>query len=379
MSPSAFDVVYKKTATTSVTLKKGTDYKIIGYGTNYTPGNNDSNFVTIQGIGGYSGTRQLKFTLYTSITGAKTTTTSLIKQSGPTITKSDWMRVYQAGGEKALVELENLSFDETGGVIKPEEYDLSWTSGFDPADPAVGTYVVRVSGAQKATHYYGGTFDISFTVVNSIETAEITVNGALNAIRYDGTPAVVTGAGTVFTVVVDGVELKRGIDYQIVGYENNDAIGMARVKLEGIGNYAGNAYHDFKVTYPLKDLVVCIEASDGKLINSAEETVHYAYNSQEITPSIRIFCPLDMPADTPYDQITALSPGYYTVAYENNKNAGTATVIIKDCPYFAGDTQRSVAFTIDRNSICPPTAGAITYTTTKFANINNHIIKIFFR
>ena len=371
VSPSAFDVVYKKTATTSVTLKKGTDYKIIGYGTNYTPGNNDSNFVTIQGIGGYSGTRQLKFTLYTSITGAKTTTTSLIKQSGPTITKSDWMRVYQAGGEKALVELENLSFDETGGVIKPEEYDLSWTSGFDPSDPAVGTYVVRVSGAQKETHYYGGTFDISFTVVNSIETAEITVNGALNAIRYDGTPAVVTGAGTVFTVMVDGVELRRGIDYEIVGYENNDAIGMARVKLEGIGNYAGNAYHDFKVTYPLKDLVVFMEDSHGQFKNTAEETVHYAYNSQDITPMIRIYCPLDKPVDKTYDQLVPLNASYYVVEYENNKNAGTATVIIKDCPYFAGDTQRSVAFTIDRNSICPPTAGAITYTTTKFANINN--------
>lgn len=373
VSPSAFDVVYKKTATTSVTLKKGTDYQIIGGGTNVTPGNSDSNFVTIQGIGGYSGTRQLKFTLYTSITGAKTTSTSLIKQNGSPIAKTDWMRTYttSGGGVKALVELKNLSFDEKTGVINKDEYDLSWTSGFDPSDPAVGTYVLRITGAQKPTHYYGGTLEIEFTVVNSIETAEITVNGALNAIRYDGTPAVVTGAGTVFKVVVDGVELKRGIDYEIVGYENNDAIGMARVKLEGTGNYAGNAYHDFKVTYPLKDLVVCIEASDGELINSAEETVHYAYNSQEITPSIRIFCPLDMPADTPYERITALSPGYYTVAYENNKNAGTATVIIKDCPYFAGDTQRSVAFMIDRNSICPPTAGAITYTTTKFANINN--------
>lgn len=372
--PTGFDIVYKKSATTTVILKKGTDYEIIPekYGTNVTPGTSESNHVTILGINGYTGEKQLRFTLYTSITGAQTTTTSLIKD-GARITKSEWMSVYQAGGEKALVQLENLFLldETTGGAINSEEYDLSWTSGFDPSDPAVGTYVLRIIGAQKPTHYYGGTLELSFTVVNSIETAEITVNGALNAIRYDGTPAVVTGAGTVFKVVVDGVELKRGIDYDIVGYENNDAIGMARVKLEGIGNYAGNAYHDFKVTYPLKDLVVCIESSDEKLINSAEETVHYAYNSQEITPSIRIFCPLDMPADTPYDRITPLSPGYYTVAYENNKNAGTATVIIKDCPYFAGDSQRSVAFMIDRNSICPPTAGAITYTTTKFANINN--------
>lgn len=373
VSPSAFDVVYKKTATTSVTLKKGTDYQIIGGGTNVTPGNSDSNFVTIQGIGGYSGTRQLKFTLYTSITGAKTTSTSLIKQNGSPIAKTDWMRTYttSGGGVKALVELKNLSFDEKTGVINKDEYDLSWTSGFDPSDPAVGTYVLRITGAQKPTHYYGGTLEIEFTVVNSIETAEITVNGALNAIRYDGTPAVVTGAGTVFTVVVDGVELKRGIDYEIVGYENNDAIGMARVKLKGIGNYAGNAYHDFKVTYPLKDLVVFMEDSHDQFKNTAEETVHYAYNSQDITPMIRIYCPLDKPADKTYDQLVPLNASYYVVEYENNKNAGTATVIIKDCPYFAGDTQRSVAFTIDRNSICPPTAGAITYTTTKFANINN--------
>lgn len=380
VTPSAFDIVYKKSETSNVTLKRGTsatdpngDYYITGYGANVTPGESDSNYVQIQGINGYSGIRQLKFKLFTDISGAKTTSTSLIQntESAPVITKEKWLEVYNQEGERGLVELANLSFDESKGIIENSEYVLSWSKGFNVSSPAVGTYNLRINGSQSATHYYSKGFDISFTIVNGLEGAEIRVNGESNSIRYDGNPAVVTGSGTSFEVKVDGVILTRGTDYEILGYQNNGRIGEATVTIQGKGNYAGTAEHQFKVTYPLDQLVVYMETEDGRFVNTAEEQVVYKYRSKDITPQIRVYCPLDLHGGQTYNDLTPIASTSYTVDWENNRNAGTASVIIKDAVYFTGDTRRQVPFKISLASICPPTQGAISYTTTMGTGVDN--------
>ena len=379
VTPSAFDIVYKKSETATYTLKRGVDkndpnadYYITGYGTNVKPGESDNNFVQIEGINGYSGVRQLKFKLYTDISGAQTTSTSLIQSGSSVITKKKWLEVYEQDGERGLVELANLSFDESTGIINTDEYDLRWSKGFNLADPAVGTYVLTVVGNQSATHYYSKSFDISFTIVNGLEGATFTLNGESNAIRYDGTPAVVTGAGTSFVVEVEGVTLNRGTDYEILGYQNNDRIGEATVTIQGLGNYAGTAEHKFRVTYPLDQLVVYMETEDGRFVNTAEEQVKYKYKAKDIKPQIRVYCPLDLPVgQTDYSVLTPIASTSYTVDWENNRNAGTASVVIKDALYFTGDTRRQVPFTISLASICPPTKGAISYTTTLGTSVDN--------
>lgn len=377
VTPSAFSIVYKKSETSTTILKEGTDYKITGYGQNVTPGVSDANYVVIQGINGYSGTRQLKFKLFTDISGAQTTTTSLIRHdSGATtptvITKQKWQQVYEQEGERGLVELANLSFDETEGIINTDEYTLRWSKGFNIADPAVGTATLTIVGAQQESHYYSKSFDIDFTIVNGLEDADISVNGDSNSIQYKGTPVVVTESGISFVVKVDGVTLKRGTDYEIKGYENNNRIGEATVRIEGKGNYAGEAEHQFKITYPLSQLVVYMENEEGRYVNTAVEQVRYAYKAKDITPRIHVYCPLDLPSSTDdYNNITPLSEASYTVEYENNRNAGTASVVIKDAQYFTGDTQRKVPFVIGVASICPPTKGAISYTTSMGTSVDN--------
>ena len=377
VTPSAFSIVYKKSETSTTILKEGTDYKITGYGPNVTPGISDANYVVIQGINGYSGTRQLKFKLYTDISGAKTTTTSLIRNdSGATIptviTKQKWQEVLNQEGERGLVELANLSFDETTGVINTDEYTLRWSKGFNVKNPAVGTATLTIVGAQTESHYYSKSFDIQFTIVNGLEGADITVNGESNSIQYDGKPVVVTASGISFVVKVDNETLKLGTDYEIKGYANNDRIGEATVRIEGKGNYAGEAEHQFKITYPLSQLVVYMENDEGKYVNTAEEQVRYPYKSKDITPRLHVYCPLDLPSGTTdYNSITPLSEASYTVEYENNRNAGTANAVIKDAQFFTGDTQRKIPFVIGVASICPPTKGAITYTTTKGASVDN--------
>ncbi len=385
ITPKNFSVIYQKSATDTVELKPGTDendptadYYIVGYGTNVKPGNYDSNYVKIKGINGYSGTRELKFTLYTDISGAQTTTTSLIRNdSGATtptvITKQKWQEVYAKEGEHGLVELANLSFDEADGVINTDEYTLRWSKGFDVANPAVGTATLTIVGAQKESHYYSRKIEnIQFTIVNGLEGADITVNGESNSIQYDGKPVVVTASGISFVVKVDNETLKLGTDYEIKGYANNDRIGEATIRIEGKGNYAGEAEHQFKITYPLSQLVVYMENDEGKYVNTAEEQVRYPYKAKDITPRLHVYCPLDLPSGTTdYNSITPLSEASYTVEYENNRNAGTANAVIKDAQFFTGDTQRKIPFVIGVASICPPTKGAITYTTTKGSSVDN--------
>ena len=378
VTPSAFTIVYKLTDTDEVALKKDEDYKILtdSYGSNNTAGSSASNYVTIEGIGGYTNTRQLKFTLYTQMKDATPTDTSLIKD-GNIITKTEWKKVYDQAGEEGLLKLNPLSFDESD-YINPAEYKLDWVTGFDPADPDVGNYTVRVIGLQEAPHYYYGSITLTFTIVDGIENAQITVRTD-DTVPYKGNadPVVVTAPGIGIKVVVDGRELIRDTDYVITGYSGNDSIGTATVFLQGIGKYSGTAQHDFRVTYPINSLVVFMkDATTDEWVNCAEETVRFKYTGNPIEPEIKLYCPLDKPADGNYLNTEPLSPSLYgELGYVNNVDAGKGSVIIKDSPFFtdgSANPQRYVNFIISEASICPPSeGGTVSYRSSLYGNVEN--------
>ena len=378
VTPSAFTIVYKMTNTDEVALKKGEDYEVLtnGYGPNNIAGSSASNYVTIQGIGGYTNTRQLKFTLFTQMKDATPTDTSLITE-GAIITKTEWQKVYDQAGEAGLLQLNPLSFDESD-YINPAEYKLDWVTGFDPADPDVGNYTVRVIGLQEAPHYYYGSITLTFTIVDGIENAQITVRTD-DTVPYKGNadPVVVTAPGIGIKVVVDGRELIRDTDYVITGYSGNDSIGTATVFLQGIGKYSGTAQHDFRVTYPINSLVVFMkDATTDEWVNCAEETVRFKYTGNPIEPEIKLYCPLDKPADGNYLNTEPLSPSLYgELGYVNNVDAGKGSVIIKDSPFFtdgSANPQRYVNFIISEASICPPSeGGTVSYRSSLYGNVEN--------
>lgn len=381
-----FTIMYKVSELRSIALSKDPSkpaYTIIanGYGTNKAPGNNGDNYVTIEGNrdGGYIGTRQLPFTLYTNIVGATTTETSLIKDGG-VITKPDWMDTYTKAGEKGLIAFNQVSVDEKG-TINPDEYELDWDATFDPSNPGVGDWTVRVNGSQKGEHCYYGTITIRFRVVNGIQNATISVGGS-NAIQYKGpnNPVVVTAPGVQFRVTADdGKELTMGKDYQILGYSGNDQIGEAIVTVQGIGDYSGTVDHKFKVTYPISSLVVFMKDPVDGYVNRATRNVSYGYTGKEIEPPIMLYCPLDFDekaTDEDYLKGTPLDSSLYEVGYENNIFAGTGTVVIKNCPYFtdsSADAQRGVTFSIVAGNIAPPPKGTVSYTSSIYANVE-HIV-----
>ncbi len=392
IKPENFTIMYKISETRAVSLPKASSgphapanpaYEIVvnGYGTNKAPGNNGDNFVTILGLeaGGYSGERQLQFTLYTNIEGATTTDTSLIKDGG-VIAKPNWMETFEKAGEKGLLSLNQVSVDE-GGTINPNEYTLDWDATFDPANPGIGSWTVRVIGSQAGAHCYYGTITIRFRVVNGIQDAVISVGGS-NAIPYKGpdNPVTVTASGVNFRVTdSDGKELSPGRDYEILGYTGNDRIGEATVTIQGIGNYSGTVDHKFRVTYPINSLVVFMQEPDGGYVNRKNQNVTYSYTGSPIEPGIMLYCPLDFPAnatDEDYLKGVPLGSELYALEYQNNIHSGTGTVVIKDCPYFtdaSANAQRGVTFSIKEGSIEPPPEGTVSYTSTKYPNVE-HIV-----
>lgn len=373
VTPAAFTIGYKVSDTQTINLVKDTDYEIGGYGKNQGAGNKTDNYVTIQGIGGYNGHRQLLFTLYTSIEQAKLTATSFI-QDGAQIKKSVWKSLYEQNGTDALLELSPLSFDEKLHIA-PEEYNLSWTAGLDLENPAAGKYTVVVSGGHKESHYYHGSITFNFTIVDDIEGAQIVV-GQNNTALYQGKdkPVIVTAAGVGITVKVDGKTLTLGTDYEITGHANNTQLGEATVSLKGIGQYTGDVSHKFKITYPISKLIVFVEDSNnGVWVDTRTGTVQYRYTGNPVEPAIRLYCPVDFPADaTAEDYLDGeeLPNTIYATEFLNNTNAGTATIVIKNTPYFTdggANPRRFISFQIGTASICPPT---VKYESSKYGDVN---------
>ncbi|MDD6038246.1 MAG: fibronectin type III domain-containing protein, partial [bacterium] len=359
VKPSVFTIVYKDSEERETKLKLDKDYKIIEYGDNNQPGQAD-NYVKIEGIGGYTGKRQLPITLYANFDGAKPTSTSLLTP-GAIISKKKWEEVYSSGGPNGLLELVRLFDDEDNGVINPGEYDMNWSSGFNPADPAVGNYLLRVNGGQRGKHYYYGCVEIPFSIVNGIDDGNtvIALNGESNAIEYDGMPAVVTKGS--FIVKIGDVELKRDRDYEIVGYNNNNGIGEATVTLRGIGNYSGEIQHKFKVTYPLEKLVLYLKSDTSeavRVIDNRNTNINYEYSGMEKLPDVLAYCPavpgFSNSSNFVSEGAIAISSSYYNVEYRENINAGTAYVIVKPGEYITGTGTRSCMFNIKPASIEPP-------------------------
>lgn len=385
VTPSAFRVVYKLTDTDEIVLKLNEDYEIpsSGYGTNRIAGNQSSNFVTIDGIGGYEGSRQLKFTLYTLMTDAETTDTSLIANN-KIITKAEWQKAYQQEAEAGLLKLKPLSFDEQRGYVDPSEYTFDWETGFDLADPDVGKHTVIVNGGQTESHYYYGSITLNFTIVDGIENAKIKV-GTDDTVTYQGkdNPVFVTQSGIGIEVIPEdgGKPLVYGTDFEITGYIGNDSIGTATVFLKGIGKYSGTAQHTFMVTYPIKLLVpYMLNPETGEWVNCKEQTPKFKYTGNPIEPQIRLYCPLDKPENGDYTQIDPIHPTMYDASsYLTNTNAGTGFVVVKGKPYFVdgtADPQTNIAFTIGVASICPPsvsTGSTVTYESDTYGDVE-HIV-----
>ena len=115
------------------------------------------------------------------------------------------------------------------------------------------------------------------------------------------------------------IELQKDKDYSI-SYKNNTDIGTATVTITGLGNYSGTVERNFTIT--AKNLA-------NANITLAKE--NYVYNESFQKPSVSVKI-----------ENTELKNGTdYTLTYENNKNAGTASIHIQGKGNYTGTIEKT--------------------------------------
>lgn len=196
----------------------------------------------------------------------------------------------------------------------------------------------------------------------------------------------------VESVMFNDTLLTKGVDYVVLGYENNTEIGSAFVLIRGIGEWGGIkkiAFYitqiniqniDFELEYqtveydgnPKKPKVTAVGLTEG-----VDFTVEYAANTLLGEARVQISgigkywgyktlyftieqCDIsDMEYELPYKTVEYRVQGYYpsveldglnnntdyTVSYENNINVGIATVTITGRGNYKGSIVRSFQIT----------------------------------
>ena len=218
------------------TLKLGTDYKIVAkHGTEAGEA-----YVTIEGIGNYSGKLTLKYT----IEKADLATATVLNEAG----KENYDVSYDGLAQKpdvAKVKIGDTELEEYNPITKSGDYELTWN--LDAVE--VGTYEFTITAVASSTKVQG-TFKGTYKVIPSELSAHYALKSNPSK-EVSSLTAAQTGAyytGKAYTVndfktkvvVYDkdaSKVLTEGTDYRLV-YENNVDAGKATVKAYGIGNHA---------------------------------------------------------------------------------------------------------------------------------------------
>ena len=131
----------------------------------------------------------------------------------------------------------------------------------------------------------------------------------VTGITYTGSPQypslVITYNGKVLVEGLDDGSNQTTCDYYTT-YENNTETGEARVKVEGVNNFSGTFYYTFNIDAK--------ELTEDMIGAIADQT--YTGNALEPAPTVT------------YNGMTLNAGTDYTVSYEDNTNAGLATLTI---------------------------------------------------
>ena len=201
------------------------------------------------------------------------------------------------------------------------DYDVTYSNNTN-----MGTATVVITG--RGT--YTGTKTATFRITGqNLNTATI---DAIPDQIYTGsniTPAV--------TVRLNNLTLSQNVDYS-VSYQNNRNIGTATVTVTGRGNYSGTRTTTFRIL-------------DRDLNYATLSSIpNQRYTGKEICPNVTVTL-----------GGTVLRPNVdYTVSYQNNRQPGTATVIVTGAGSYRGS--KSTTFKITQVSISSATVKAANQT-----------------
>ena len=173
-------------------------------------------------------------------------------------------------------------------------------------------------------------FDVNYTylkpytdeIINGVPESKIDLSSAtVNSIdsqTYTGSsiePSV--------TVTLNGKTLKLNEDYTLT-YSNNVNVGTATITINGIGNYTGSKKINFNIVPKKLDI-------SSATVNSISSKT---YTGASIKPSVTV----------KLNNKTLKLNTDYKVSYSNNKNIGTAKILIKGIGEYEGE--KTVTFNI---------------------------------
>lgn len=224
--------------------------------------------------------------------------------------------VYELPAGVTVVGKPNITYTRRERVFNPDTEELEDTvvyqSSAKPTD--AGSYIVTVQCDTFDTAYVGtATFGITASSITGAQISEIP------AMDYTGkalTPD--------FTVTLNGSLLTKGVDYT-VGYQDNTDAGNATVMVYGKNNYSGTLTTGFTI------LPISLA---GASLGAIEDQ---PYTGEEITPEVTVTL----------GGKTLVKDTDYTLSYNNNTNAGTATVTVTGKNNYSGETGTVFNITAD--------------------------------
>ena len=283
-------------------LVLGTDYTV-SFSNNVNVG--DVATATVNGIGNYTGTATVTFTILPR---------SLGEASVQSVDSQTW-------SGSALTPVPVVRFGSRT-LVNGQDFDVVYENNRD-----AGTARFVITGKGNYTGVIDGEFAIA---PRDLSNASVSIASQ----SYTGKPiepdAVVT---------LGGITLVKGIDY-IVQYSNNTNAGNATASITGIGNYSG-----------AKDVLFTIS---GGALSPLMITINNTpvYSGSEVKPGITVRA----------DDGTVLKEhvDYVITGYGNNINAGnnTAYVYVRGKGSYTGDVRAS--FTIRQASLVSATVGVAT-------------------
>ncbi len=270
-------------------LVKDTDYTI-SYSKNVNSG---TATITVTGKGNFAGTKKITF----AIKDRSISSATIVGLKSKTYTGS---KQYQS-----------LTLTYNGITLKNgTDYTLSYKSNIN-----AGTASVTITGKGN----FNGSKTLKFKIWDrNINDLDVTASKSLIYTGNKREPSV--------TVKYGSKTLKKNTDYK-VAYSNNVNVGTGKITVTGIGNYTGTKTLTFEITK--RDIATVT-------IKGLEEKT---YTGSKLTQSLKLT----------YAGNTLKNGTHYTLTYENNINAGTASVTITGIGNFYGE--KTLTYKIARRSI----------------------------
>ena len=383
----------------NTTLAKGTDYTV-DYSNNINAG---TATITVTGLGNYSGTKTLTFTI-----DPINLTETMVDLTDTNIDPDTQNFTYNGSDQKPSVEVTN------GATLN---YGTDYTYSFFTSDNVAitgsiinaGTYKVEVVGCNN----YAGTITKTYTIApRNISSASVTLSAS--SYVYDGTAKKPTVTSVAF-----GSDEVPATDYDVAYSTDGIAAGTVTVTVTGKNNHTGTKTTTYNIqpkavtasmisldytsfTYTGSLIKPNVTVSDGSLAMTIDTdytlennggTLLGTYNvtitgkgnyTGTATVTFEIVAqgasaftidPIDnqeytgsplTPALTVKNQSgTILTPTTdYTVTYANNTNVGTATVTVTGAGNYLSNTSTKTAqFTITPKSL---TSAMVTLSQNSF-------------